>query len=132
MAMVVLRRFATISEAEAAAGALRAAGLHPTVLDQNSGPPFYSGAASLVGFRLAIPGDEAQDAVEILRMSATLPIAPGEVDPYDAPDEAWWDETGGQGIGIMPAVRKTGRIFVWLILLMPLIFLAAQMLGWLR
>jgi hypothetical protein len=66
MSLVVLARYLSLNEAHAAAGALRAAGLNPTVMDEGYGSvePFQQ--VMLQGFRLAVPQAEAAVASDVL------------------------------------------------------------------
>jgi hypothetical protein len=114
MALVVLRRYTTLSEAQAAAAALRASGLYAVLLDEAGTPP-YSGMPVMGGFRLAVPDDEARDAVEALRGALAVAAHAEAVEPEagEAPDEPWWEETAGSNRPVMPSARRAGQVVVW-------------------
>lgn len=93
MALVVLRVYAMLSEAQVAAGALRAAGLEPVLLDQAAAPP-YSGLTSMGGFRLAVSDAEADEAVEILRAAVIRPL-PEARGVGGEPEDLVWEPPAG-------------------------------------
>lgn len=66
MALVVLRRYSNLLEAHAAAGALRAAGLNPTVFDETTGSMLPLHQLYLAGYRLGVPEEQASLAAEVL------------------------------------------------------------------
>jgi hypothetical protein len=111
MALVVLRRYAMLSEAQAAAAALRASGVNAVLLDDAGTPP-YSGLPVMGGSRLAVPDAEAEDAVEILR-SALAAAEADRASEADEADEPWWQETAGANPPVMPVARRIGRMVVW-------------------
>lgn len=97
MALAVLRRYANLPEAYAAAGALRAAGLHPSVFNWSAGTALPSHHFELAGYRLAVPEEEAWRAAETLALEhwyEALIFADDEQDwepPRPRPRwSAWW------------------------------------------
>ena len=98
MALVVLRRFLTLSEAYAAAGALRSAGPHPAVFDEGYGTVVWIEQYYLGGFRLAVPAVEAQDAVEVL--GEALRAARAAPADEDGNEEDGAQAAGGSRLGL--------------------------------
>jgi hypothetical protein len=84
MGLVVLRRYLTLSEAYAAAGALRSAGLYPAVFDESFGTVVWTDQYYLGGFRLAVPASEAMLAVDVLKQAYRPAGAPADDDDPDA------------------------------------------------
>ncbi len=73
MALVEIAKFTTKSEAEAAAGALRATGAPVFVFDDGLGGAAYNLALSAEGFRVLAPAalkDELQAALASMRAAA--------------------------------------------------------------
>jgi hypothetical protein len=66
MAQVVVATFASLTEAQIAAGALESGGLHPEIADQYFGAALWTDQFALQGFRLILPDDEAADASTVL------------------------------------------------------------------
>jgi hypothetical protein len=66
MALVVVATFLTVTEAQIAAGALKASGLHPILADETFGSALWTHQFALQGFRLLIPEEEAADAMAFL------------------------------------------------------------------
>jgi hypothetical protein len=101
MALVVLRRYTNLPEAHAAAGALRAAGLHPSVFDETTGSVMPLQQLYLAGYRLGVPEEEAQLAAEVLG-AASRPEAleayedDEDYEPPRAPPRwtGWWTFVG--------------------------------------
>ena len=62
MALVVAATFLSLTEAQIAAGALAASGLHPVVADETFGSMLWTHQFAIQGFRLLIPQDELADA----------------------------------------------------------------------
>jgi hypothetical protein len=111
MALVVLRKYAMLTEAHAAAAALRSAGLYPVLLDEIIAPP-YGGMTSMGGFRLAVTDEEATEAAEVLQAALAAPTPEGEAASYDA----WWEEEAERQAPVMPVAQRAGRVFVGLYL----------------
>ncbi len=88
MSLVVLARYLSLPEAHAAAGALRAAGLTPTVMDANYGSVQPFEQVMLQGFRLAVPADQVDQAFDILKTDHRA--AP---DGAAAEDDDAWDDS---------------------------------------
>lgn len=97
MALAVLRRYTNLPEAYAAAGALRTAGLHPSVFNWIAGTVLPSSHTERAGYRLGVPEEEAWRAAEILALEhwhEALVFADDEQDwelPRPRPRwSAWW------------------------------------------
>jgi hypothetical protein len=105
MGMTVVATFINLPEARVAASALESGGLHPLVMDQGRGSVVWTEQAALQGFRLAVPSDEATDAVAFFRA-----LPPPRRRPRPASRSAaavvgsnWWRVVGGLlAIGLMP------------------------------
>lgn len=122
MALVVLRRYAMLSEAHAAAAALRSAGLYPVMLDEAVAPP-YSGLPAMGGFRLAVSEEEAEAAAAVLREALGHPVDGAQAWPEDAWEDAWEDDgpaEGEGGSGAIRAARPVAKAFAGLYLLLLL------------
>lgn len=102
MALTVLARYVSLTEAHAAAGALRAAGLHPTVMDEGYGSvePFQQ--VMLQGFRLATPESEAVLALHVLRTAVADPMV-------DDPEAAIDDDGRDDEVEDEPASPRAAR-----------------------
>jgi hypothetical protein len=67
MTLIVISTFMNLAEAQIVAGALESGGLHPLVMDQVYGSVNWTGQFGLQGFRLAVPKEEAADAIVYFR-----------------------------------------------------------------
>ncbi len=77
MSLVVVARYLSLPEAHIAAGALRSAGLNPTVFDDASGSVMAYQQMYLGGYRLAVPETEIETAFEVLKLEH---VDPSEMD----------------------------------------------------
>ena len=102
MALVVLRRYTNLPEAHAAAGALRAAGLHPSVFDETTGSVMPLQQLYLAGYRLGVPEEEMSLAAEVLgaaRAPEALAYDDEDEEDYEPPAApprwtGWWTLVG--------------------------------------
>ena len=67
MALSVAATFASLPEAQIAAGALRASGVDAQVFDDNFGTMMWTDQVAIGGFRVIVPEVERADAVAFLR-----------------------------------------------------------------
>ncbi|HYF23195.1 MAG TPA: DUF2007 domain-containing protein [Caulobacteraceae bacterium] len=84
MGLAVAGRFLSLTEAYAAAGALRSAGVRAEVFDEHWGTMLWTQSDALGGFRVMVHADEIDDARAVL--------ASAEASPYpleDKPAEDW-------------------------------------------
>ena len=77
MALVEVKRFASLPEAHIAAGLLRSVGIDASVCDTHYGAVFWMEQQALGGFRLTAPEDDVHDARAMLGQNARTP------EPYD-------------------------------------------------
>jgi hypothetical protein len=109
MGMTVVATFMNLPEAQIAAGALASGGLHPLVMDQGWGSVVWIEQAALQGFRLAVPSEEAADAVAFFRALPPLrkPLARPR-SPIAIARSNWWRVVAAiLGLGLAP-------VFGWL------------------
>jgi hypothetical protein len=66
MALTVVASFSDLQEAHIAAGALQSAGIQAEVFDNQLGMIDWTMQRALGGFRVAVPGAQTADAVELL------------------------------------------------------------------
>ena len=85
MALVEVARFLDLTEAQAAAAALRASGMPVFMQNENWGQTEAYLQLAMGGFRLWTPEEEAADARAFL---ATIPHAAGPPEPDTAGDRA--------------------------------------------
>jgi hypothetical protein len=67
MALVVVAKFCSLQEAQVAASALRAGGLHAVVCEEFFGGMVWTEQVALQGFRLMVLAEEREDAVGFFR-----------------------------------------------------------------
>jgi hypothetical protein len=76
MALAVVKILPDLPQAQVAASVLDAAGFHPILMDLGTGSVLWTIQFAIGGFRLAVPEDEADAAIALLRSCAALdPIA---------------------------------------------------------
>ena len=71
MALAVAATFASLSEAQIAAGALRASGFEALVFDDNFGTMMWMDQVAIGGFRVIVPEAEQAESAAFLRAVAT-------------------------------------------------------------
>jgi hypothetical protein len=79
MSLAIIARFYDLNEATVAASALRAAGLSPQVFDDHWASVNWIAGSALGGFRVALPEEELQAGLDMLR---GLPV-PEPLEPED-------------------------------------------------
>ena len=84
MALVEVKRFASLPEAHIAAGLLRSVGIDASVCDTHYGAVFWMEQQALGGFRLTAPEDDVQDARAMLGQNARTP-EPDDEAPVETP-----------------------------------------------
>ncbi|CAN1560306.1 hypothetical protein MCEMIH16_02614 [Caulobacteraceae bacterium] len=84
MALVEVKRFASLPEAHIAAGLLRSVGIDASVCDSHYGAVFWMEQQALGGFRLTAPEDDVQDARAMLGQNARTP-EPDDEAPVETP-----------------------------------------------
>lgn len=67
MSLAIVARFYDLNEATVAASALRAAGLSPQVFDNHWASVNWIAGAALGGFRVALPEEELEAGLDLLR-----------------------------------------------------------------
>jgi hypothetical protein len=73
MALAEVKRFASLQEAQIAAGMLRSTGIDASVCDEHYGTVMWIEQQALGGFRLTAPEQDVQDARSLLRQDARTP-----------------------------------------------------------
>jgi len=90
MTLAVIATFSGLTEAQIAAGALRAGGLHAEVADQHFGSVVWTDQVALQGFRLTVPKGEAAAARALLaEILAEPPPEPAWYPPRKAGNAGW-------------------------------------------
>ncbi len=84
MALVEVKRFASLPEAHIAAGLLRSVGIDASVCDTHYGAVFWMEQQALGGFRLTAPEDDVHDARAMLGQNARTP-EPDDEAPVETP-----------------------------------------------
>ena len=115
MALAVVTRIPSLSEAQIAVGALRSGGIDAELFDANFGTTESPVIEGLGGFRIMAPAEQVSDAREVLRL---LRASPGLGEP---------DELGPWAMQASDAARGRGRGMR----LVALILLSAPFLLWL-
>jgi hypothetical protein len=80
MTLVVVARPLDLPQAQVAASALRSAGLHPVLLDEQLNSSIWTMTFAFGGCRVAVPEDELKDAVAILEQPPEPPAPEGRID----------------------------------------------------
>ncbi len=76
--MRIVARYLSLPEAQVAASALRAHGLHPVLMEEQLVSSQWLYLYALGGLSLSVPASEVQDAVELLRVIGADPPVPLE------------------------------------------------------
>ncbi len=97
MTMVVIARLLDLPQAQVAASALRSAGLHPVLFEEHQNYANWTYMLAIGGCRLAVPGDEAQDALAILEH----PPEAAETPDADQIGWPWRMVAGFFGVGLL-------------------------------
>ena len=145
MTLAIVARFYDLNEATVAASALRAVGLSPQVFDDHWASVNWIAGSALGGFRVALPEEELQAGLDLLRgLPAPEPLAPEDaIERTEAPTalalagvllagpEVGWAVGGGGRRGAILWRRITAGVLLGGIALVWLAYLLAR-LGILR
>jgi len=123
VALAVVTRIPSLSEAQIAVGALRSGGIDAQLFDGNFGAMESPVIEGLGGFRIMAPEDQvaaARDVLKLLRASPGLG-EPDELGPWamQANDAA---RTRGRGMRLIAAALISAPFLVWVL---------ARLIGWL-
>lgn len=112
MALVVVRRFPTLPEAQVAASVLRSAGIATEILDQHYGGLDWVAQSALGGYRLCTRSEDLADARECMVPPVFEPEGPeeparpsGSLARTAAALTATW-LVGGEGGWVVAGLRK--------------------------
>lgn len=123
MALAVVTRIPSLSEAQIAVGALRSGGIDAQLFDGNFGAMESPVIEGLGGFRIMAPEDQvaaARDVLKLLRASPGLG-EPDEMGPWamQARDTA---RTRGRGMRLIAIALLSAPFLLWVL---------ARLIGWL-
>ncbi len=123
MALAVVTRIPSLSEAQIAVGALRSGGIDAQLFDGNFGAMESPVIEGLGGFRIMAPEDQvaaARDVLKLLRASPGLG-EPDEMGPWamQARDSA---RTRGRGMRLIAIALLSAPFLLWVL---------ARLIGWL-
>jgi hypothetical protein len=123
VALAVVTRIPSLSEAQIAVGALRSGGIDAQLFDGNFGAMESPVIEGLGGFRIMAPEDQVAAARDVLKL---LRASPGLGEP---------DEMGPWAMQARDATRTRGRgmrlIAVALLSAPVLLWVLARLVGWL-
>jgi len=114
MSLVVLKVFTDMQEAQIAAGALRAAGYHPSVPDTQVGSVYWILQLGIGGLRLCVPEEEVEGAAATLQEAIAFPAEEEEEVRYRRGSAPLWPlrTIGGLGLALLGAAPG-GYLFAW-------------------
>jgi hypothetical protein len=123
VALAIVTRIPSLSEAQIAVGALRSGGIDAQLFDGNFGAMESPVIEGLGGFRIMAPEDQvaaARDVLKALRASPGLG-EPDELGPWamQARDSA---RTRGRGMRLIAAALLSAPFLLWVL---------ARLIGWL-